>query len=1104
VRYRLLGPLEISDGDRPLALGEGRQRSVVTLLLLHRNEAVSSDRLIDALWGDRPPATAAKILQNHIAQLRRALGDRDSRRLVTRGRGYLLEVADGELDLDRFERLVDEGGGALASDRPADAARLLREALALWRGPPLADVAYEAFAQPEVARLEERRAAALEQRIDADLALGRHADLVAELEGLAAKHPLRERLRAQLMVALYRCGRQADALEAFGYARRALLDELGVEPGPPLRELQEAILRQAPELAPAPHAWPRPTALARRRVALLAAGGALLAGAAVAAALLASGESGTKRVRLGANAVAAIDLGDTSVKYAVDVGPSPSHLAASGRALWVTNADGHSVSRIDLDDRAVRQTVPVGSGPTGVAVADGFAWVANSRDGTVSRVDENTNAVVQRIPVGTNPTGVAAGDGAVWVANAGEQTISRINPRSGRVRRFDVRAEPTEVAVGAGALWMTSSGTRTVSRIDPRSGRVLEVIGVGGGPSGIAVTDGAVWVANSLDGTVSRIDPATGVVVATIPVGNGPDSIAGGAGGIWVAEQFGNRVDHIDTDSNRVVERIALGHQPTGIALADGALWVGTRASGAAHRGGTLRVLATSATFDALDPALAYSAGSSVSAALTNDGLTAVQQAAGRDGTQIVPDLARTLPTPQDGGRTYRFVLRAGIRYSTGGEVRARDVRPSFERLWKLRPFRRFTSPGRHFFDAIVGAAQCTREPGTCDLSHGIVTEPGNDSVVTFHLVHPDPDFLYKLALNFAFILPAGTPPRAADLSPVPATGPYLVARYDIDHQLVLTRNPRFREWSQAARPDGYPDRIEMRLNIPLSRQIDAVLRGEADTTVSGVDPTRARELLTQHAIQTHVEPRAFVVALVLNTQTPPFDNVRVRRALNYAIDRRAVVRAVGGSAVASATCQILPPNIPGHVPYCPYGAPDLRTARRLVASSGTRGMRVIVRSHPILSGAARATVALLHRLGYRATLKVIPNAYAYFHQISDSRVRAQAGMLRWTPDYPAPSNFIAETLSCTAFQPATINNQNTAEFCDPAIDAQMRAAARIQPKNTQLANRRWARVDHALVDAAPWVPLYNPTSVELVSRRVGGFRFNPIYGTLLDQLWVR
>ena len=203
------------------------------------------------------------MLQNYVGQLRRALGDREGRRLQTRGHGYALRVEDGELDVERFERLVREGGDALALDRPADAAARLREALALWRGPPLADVAYEPFAQAEIARLEEQRAVALERRIDADLALGRHADLVAELEALVAQHPLRERLRGQRMLALYRCGRQAEALEAFREARRLLVEEVGVEPGPELRELHEAILRQDAALdARAPAELPR---RARRR-----------------------------------------------------------------------------------------------------------------------------------------------------------------------------------------------------------------------------------------------------------------------------------------------------------------------------------------------------------------------------------------------------------------------------------------------------------------------------------------------------------------------------------------------------------------------------------------------------------------------------------------------------------------------------------------------------------------------------------------------------------------------------------------------------------------------------------------------------------------------
>ena len=284
----------------------------------------------------------------------------------------MLEVADGELDLDRFERLVDEGGGALASDRPADAAARLREALALWRGPPLADVAYEAFAQAEIARLEERHSAALEQRIDADLALGRHAELVAELEGLVAEHPLRERLRAQLMVALYRCGRQADALEAYGDARRALLDELGVEPGPALRDLQAAILRQAPELAPAPTAWPRPTG--RSAQARAAGRGWRAVGRRRGGGRPPRRQRATLRTGRSAYPARTPSLRSTPPPVrdaAVGVGPSPSHLAVDGRTLWVTNANGHSVSRVDPDDACVRQTVPVGNGPAGLAVADG-------------------------------------------------------------------------------------------------------------------------------------------------------------------------------------------------------------------------------------------------------------------------------------------------------------------------------------------------------------------------------------------------------------------------------------------------------------------------------------------------------------------------------------------------------------------------------------------------------------------------------------------------------------------------------------------------------------------------------------------------------------
>jgi DNA-binding SARP family transcriptional activator len=234
VEFRVLGPLEALDEGRQIPLGGARQRAVLAFLLTRANEAVAVDRLIDEIWGAEPPRTAANTIQYYISQLRKLLG---ADRIVTRPPGYLIRVERGELDLERFERLLDEG-----------TAESLRDALGLWRGRALADFAYEPFAQAEIGRLEELRLAALEKRVDADLELGRHAEIVGELEQLIAEHPLRERLRGQLMLALYRSGRQAEALASYQAARSTLVDELGIEPGPPLQELERAMLRQDPSL----------------------------------------------------------------------------------------------------------------------------------------------------------------------------------------------------------------------------------------------------------------------------------------------------------------------------------------------------------------------------------------------------------------------------------------------------------------------------------------------------------------------------------------------------------------------------------------------------------------------------------------------------------------------------------------------------------------------------------------------------------------------------------------------------------------------------------------------------------------------------------------
>lgn len=241
MEFRVLGPLEVTAGGGRVELGGVKQRSLLAVLLLHANQVVSRDHLVDALWGANPPITCNKSIQVYVSRLRKAIG---GDRLVTRAPGYLLQVEPAEYDLARFERLAGEAHAAV----PERAAAALREALGLWRGAPLADLAYEQFAQVEVARLEELRLAALDERIEADLALGAHSQLAGELEALVAAHPLRERFCHQLMLALYRCGRQAEALDAYRATRRALSEQLGLEPTESLRRLEERILRQDPEL----------------------------------------------------------------------------------------------------------------------------------------------------------------------------------------------------------------------------------------------------------------------------------------------------------------------------------------------------------------------------------------------------------------------------------------------------------------------------------------------------------------------------------------------------------------------------------------------------------------------------------------------------------------------------------------------------------------------------------------------------------------------------------------------------------------------------------------------------------------------------------------
>jgi YVTN family beta-propeller protein len=582
MQFRLLGPLEASLDGVELDLGSRKQRAVLALLLLNANRVIPTDRLIDELWGERPPETARSALQVYIAALRKSLGA-GGVALVTRAPGYVLEVEKGAIDADRFAALRDE---ARATDDLALRSRLLREALDLWRDVPLADLDGEVFADAARHHLEELRVGALEERIDADLSLGRHAALVAELDELVREHPYRERLRAQQMLALYRSGRQADALAAYRAAREASVEGLGLEPGPELRALERAMLDQDPALAapgpPSPAADEQARRPRRLFVAAAIVFAALVAGAAIVL-LLTRQESSS--VVVAPNSVAVIDPATNDVVTQVPVGLRPGPIAAERAFVWVGNLEDRSLTRIDVARRTMAGNFPLeGRTPTGLAVDRGVVWVGHGRLGSVSRVDAEFGHVLGVTPVAERgiytSTGSVAADatGAIWVV-FGDGTLARLD-RAGRVADSTAATiSPGDVAAGYGSVWVASALKGRVQRFSPLSLAEIDSSTVGSRPSAIAVGFGDVWVASAGADVVYRIDIGGGSIDASVPVGDAPAGLAVSADAVWVANSGSGTISRIDPETNEVVETIEVGHAPVGLVAAGNLLWVTVQAS---------------------------------------------------------------------------------------------------------------------------------------------------------------------------------------------------------------------------------------------------------------------------------------------------------------------------------------------------------------------------------------------------------------------------------------------------------------------------------------------------------------------------------------------
>jgi DNA-binding SARP family transcriptional activator/ABC-type transport system substrate-binding protein len=974
MEFLLLGPLEAVRDGRPVALGGAKQRALVALLLLHANEVVSRDRVIDELWPDRPPGAAGHNLDVQVSRLRKGFDPEEL--LLTRAGGYVLRIAPEQVDVHRFERLLEEGRAANASRKPREALQALRAALGLWRGGALADLAYESFARPEIDRLEDLRLVAIEERIEAELALGQHDTLVPELEALTAEHPLRERLRGQQMLALYRAGRQAEALRVYSETRKRLVEELGIEPGQALKEREQAILRQDPALDPAPVV----ASVRRRRGALMGALALVVAGGAAAAIVLVT-QGGAHSARALAQPESNVFLAAGSGKVVRQVAvPGTAHVRFGLGSLWSVSVDGE-LTRVDPETGKTVARIGLGITPSGLAAGAGSVWVTDLNSRTLLRVDPALNVVADRIPLpkaGNEQTqDVLVADGSVWIAHGGENPgawVERLDPATGRVRhRFSILGgEASALAFADGALWVASAPAGDLRKIDPGTNSIVHRVHLKEGICCLAAGAGYVWAAVNPDATIWKLGE-DGSIVSTIKLPARIESLSYGNGSLWVADGEAGTVVRIDptTDARRTYR---LGHHLTGVAVQKGLVVVGVRQSAADATAGLKgRIVRVARKDDSLfwsgaptDPALwsSWDAPQLEFHYATCAKLLNYPDVEGEAGRKLVPEVATAWPAVTDGGRTYTFTIRNGYRFSppSNEPVTAESFRHTIERV---------VSPKLPWFEPtasdIVGAAayHAGKAPHVAGLSV-------RGDTLTIRLVKPAPDFPRRIALSLYCVVPDSTPVVSHGVdAPIPSAGPYYLAAHT-DSAAVLKRNPNY----HGPRPQ-HVDAIVYRFGVAPGDGAARIAKDGFDYMLES-DPALAPDTAAARTAgrRYRLTPVGFggTDLLALNTSRPLFADARRRRAVQYALDRRVL----GEIEQAIPATRLLPPKLPGFDAASLYPLrPDLRRARAL--TGGRRFHAVFAtfdpKADPQAAAFAQAVRGQLAAIGIDTTVLPLTNA---------------------------------------------------------------------------------------------------------------------------------
>lgn len=522
------------------------------------------------------------------------------------------------------------------------------------------------------------------------------------------------------------------------------------------------------------------------------------------------------------------------------------------------------------------------------------------------------------------------------------------------------------------------------------------------------------------------------------------------------------------------------------------------------HYGGTLRIVASAAA-GTLDPQINYTLRYWQIFPMFYDGLVSFEKAGGKSAFNIVPDLAASMPQITNGGKTYTFTLRKGIKFANGQPVTVEAVRHSFVRLFKV-----LNPNAGTWYDVIVGGRHCVKSPSTCTLP-GVGIDPKTNTV-TFHLRHPDAEFLDQLAVPFGSILPADTPDKDMGTRYIPGTGAYMIKKYEPSTEMVMVRNPYFKQWSKLAQPKGYPNRIIYRFGLTPNAQVTAVENNQYDWMYNQIPLDRLQQIASQYKNRLQIHPLLAFWYAPMNTRIKPFNNLDARLAVNYAINRADLVKLFGGPALATPTCQILPPGMAGYQPYCPFTlhpgakwtAPDMAKARMYMKKSGMIGQEVtIITQNADPSHAVGIYLqSVLDKLGFKARVKGI-SSNLQFTYIQNSNNHVQISVTTWYQDYPAPSDFLNVLFGCASFHPGSDNSINISAFCSKGIQTQMDDAENLSIKHPKQADTMWAKIDQRITNLAPAAPLFNPKHVDFVSARLHHFIFSGQTYFIPDLAWV-